>query len=61
MTDEELKLREETLGILFKKYGDGQPIRFIYECADEWCKKFKTTSGLIKYYETYYNDSKKIN
>ncbi len=51
MSDEELKLRRETLSILLKNFDDN---RAIYECADEWTSKFKTTSGLVKYYKTYF-------
>ncbi len=51
MTEEELKLRKETLSILLKNFDDNCAI---YECADEWVSKFKTTSGLIKYYKTYF-------
>ena len=51
MNDEELKLRRETLNILLKNFDDN---RAIYECADEWTSKFKNTSGLIKYYKTYF-------
>ena len=51
MNDEELKLRRETLNILLKNFDDN---RAIYECADEWTSKFKTTSGLVKYYKTYF-------
>ena len=51
MNDEELKLRRETLNILLKNFDDN---RSIYECADEWVSKFKTTSGLVKYYKTYF-------
>ena len=51
MNDKELKFRKETLSILLKNFDDN---RAIYECADEWTEKFKTTSGLIKYYETYF-------
>ena len=58
MTEDDLKLRKETLGILLKKFGETNRMRSIYECADDWCKKFKTTSGLVKYYETYYNTAK---
>ena len=52
------KMRQETLGILINKFGHLNNNKAIYECADEWCRKFKTTSGLVKYYETYYNTSK---
>ena len=60
MTESELNLRQETLAILLKKFGssNGDGIRSIYECADDWCCKFKTTAGLVKYYETYYNKTK---
>ena len=60
MTEEDLILRQQALSILINKFGDCNSNRnkSIYECADEWCKKFKTTSGLVKYYETYYNYSK---
>ena len=51
MNDEELKLRRETLNILLKNLDDN---RTIYECADEWVSKFKTTSGLVQYYKTYF-------
>ena len=51
LNDEQMKLRQQTLSILLKNFDDN---RAIYECADEWTEKFKTTSGLIKYYETYF-------
>ena len=49
--DDQMKLRQQTLSILLKNFDDNLAI---YECADEWVKKFKTTSGLVKYYETYF-------
>ena len=60
MTEEDLILRQQALSILINKFGDCNTNRnkSIYECADDWCKKFKTTSGLVKYYETYYNKPK---
>ncbi len=57
MNDDDMKLRQETLGILLKKFPNTN-MKSIYECADDWCKKFKTTSGLVKYYKTYYNTAK---
>ena len=51
MTEEQLKLRQEVLTILLKNYDDN---RAIYECADDWCSKQVTTSGLIKYFQAYY-------
>ena len=60
MTEDDLKLREQALRILMKNFGDCNRNRnkSIYECADDWCKKFKTTSGRVNYYKTYYNNSK---
>ena len=49
--DEQMKLRQQTLSILLENFDDNLAI---YECADEWVKKFKTTSGLVKYYKTYF-------
>tara|TARA_R100000657_G_C4575873_1_gene39837 strand:+ start:99 stop:263 length:165 start_codon:yes stop_codon:yes gene_type:complete len=49
--DDQMKLRQQTLSILLKNFDNNLAI---YECADEWVKKFKTTSGLVKYYETYF-------
>ena len=58
-TEAELGLRQQTLVILFKNFGSGNySNQSIYECADDWCSKFSTTSGLVKYYETYYTSSK---
>ena len=45
-------LRRRALSILLKNFDDN---RAIYECADEWTSKFKTTSGLVKYYKTYFD------
>ena len=50
-TDEQMKLRQQTLSILLNNFDDN---RAIYECAEEWTSKFETTSGLIKYYKTYF-------
>ena len=44
-------LRRRALSILLKNFDDN---RAIYECADEWVSKFKTTSGVVKYYKTYF-------
>ena len=44
LNDEQMKLRQQTLSILLKNFDDN---RAIYECADEWTSKFKTTSGLV--------------
>ena len=56
-TEEQMKLRQEVLKILFKKFGDGSySNRSIYECADEWIEKgHKISSGVVKYYDAYYN------
>ena len=60
-SDDRMKLREQCLLVLLKKYG-GELIphntnESIYECAHDWISQgHKTTSGIVKYYEAYYND-----
>ena len=51
-------LRQETLKILLKNFGNTHTNRSIYECADDWCSKQVTTSGLVNYYKAYYNNTK---
>ena len=51
LNDEQMKLRQQTLSILLNNFDDN---RAIYECVEDWTSKFKTTSGLIKYYKTYF-------
>jgi len=58
MTERQLKLREETLSILLKNFGNNNTNRSIYECADDWCSKQVTTSGLVSYYKAYYTTAK---
>jgi len=54
-TDEELKLRQQALLILFREFGEGKySNQSIYECADEWCSKQVTTNGLAGYFKAYY-------
>ena len=59
-TEEQLNLRQEVLQILFKKFGIGSySHKKIYECADEWVAKVhKNSSGIVKYYDAYYNKDK---
>ena len=56
-TEEQLNLRQQVLQILFKKFGKGDySNKSIYECADEWVAKgHKISSGVVKYYDAYYN------
>ncbi len=49
------KLRQEVLSILLKNFSHTNDNRSIYECADDWCSKQVSTSGLVKYYKAYYN------
>ncbi len=58
LTERELDLRHEALGILLHNFGGTGPTASIYECANEWCQKQATTSGLASYYKAYYNNSK---
>ena len=53
MTEEKLKLREETLKILLKNFGDKYSNKSIYECADEWCEKYVISAGVVDYYNAY--------
>ena len=57
LTEEQLKLRQQVLMILFKEFGKGKySNQSIYECADEWIAKgHKIASGIVKYYDAYYN------
>ena len=56
---ERMKLREECLSILLKKYGresiPENENQSIYECAHDWISQgHKISSGIVKYYEAYY-------
>ena len=55
--EEQMSLRQEVLRILFKKFGNGDySNKSIYERADEWVSKgHKISSGVVKYYDAYYN------
>ena len=59
-SEDKLKLRAECLKILLKTYGNiniheaTYSTQDIYECADEWCRKQYTTSGLVAYFKAYY-------
>ncbi len=59
-SEKKLQLRAECLGILLKNYGNinieeaTYSTQDIYECADEWCSKQSTTSGLVAYFKAYY-------
>ena len=39
-SDAKMKLRQEVLAILLKKYGHEGNNKAIYECADEWVEKY---------------------
>ena len=55
ITEEQLKLRQQVLMILFRQFGEGKySNQSIYECADEWCSKQSTTSGIVLYFKAYY-------
>ena len=57
LTEEQLKLRQQVLLILFKEFGNGKySNQSIYECADEWIEKgHKIPSGVVAYYRAYYS------
>ena len=68
-SEKQLQLRAECLGILLKNYGNinieeaTYSTQDIYECAEEWCSKQSTTSGLVAYFKAYYvqNEGQKGN
>ena len=56
VTEDQLVLRQRVLMILLKEFGNGKySNQTIYECADDWCSKQVTTSGLVGYFKAYYN------
>ena len=69
-SDHKLKLRQQCLAILLKKYEvtteSKYSLRDIYECAEEWTHKYKTSNGVIDYFKAYFSNgnqkiSKEIN
>jgi len=68
-SEERLKLRAECLKILMKKFGhqmDGvvprYPTQSIYECAHDWVSQgHNITSGIVAYYQAYYDPTKRPN
>ena len=55
ITEEQFKLRQDSLRLLMANFGQSNPAQSIYECAHEWSGKQSTTSGLVSYYKAYYN------
>ena len=53
MDEAKLKLRQEVLRILMRKYGHENNNRAIYECADEWVDKYVISAGVVDYYNAY--------
>ena len=65
-SENKLKLRQQSLSILLKKYGSElNPTKeskyksqSIYECAHDWVSQGNVNcNGIIKYYEAYYAKS----
>ena len=54
ITEEQFKLREDSLRLLMVNFGQSNPAQSIYECAHDWSGKQSTTSGLVSYYKAYY-------
>ena len=63
--EDRMKLRQEVLSILLKKYGgelDNTRVskytnQSIYQCAHDWVSQgHKISSGVVKYYEAYYGN-----
>ncbi len=55
ISEEQFKLRQDSLRLLMANFGSTNPAQSIYECAHEWSSKQVTTSGLVNYYKAYYN------
>ena len=62
-SEEKMKLRQECLAILLKKYGrdtipnNGQAI---YECCHDWVSQgHKISSGIVAYYKAYYDQTQR--
>ena len=55
ISEEQFKLRQDSLRLLMANFGSTNPDQSIYECAHEWSSKQVTTSGLVNYYKAYYN------
>ena len=64
-SDHKLKLRQQCLSILLKKYEvtteSKYSLRDIYECAEEWTLKFNVSNGVIDYFKTYFSNGKQKN
>ena len=65
-SEDKLKLRQQSLSILLKKYGSELNLKkeskyrtqSIYECAHDWVSQGNVNcKGIIKYYEAYYAKS----
>ena len=52
-SESQLKLRQEVLKILMKKFGHENNNKAIYECADEWVEKYVISAGVVDYYNAY--------
>ena len=52
-SDAKMKLRQEVLAILLKKYGHEGNNKAIYECADEWVEKYVISACVVDYYNAY--------
>ena len=55
ISEEQFKVRQNSLRILMAQFSQSNPAQAIYECAHEWSGKQVTTNGLVNYYKTYYN------
>ena len=56
ITEEQFKLRQDSLRLLMANFGQSNPAQSIYECAHDLSGKQSTTSGLVSYYKAYYTN-----
>ena len=57
-TTMDTQIREQTLSLLLKTFGNTHTNKAIYECAEEWCNKQVTTAGLVSYFKAYYGNER---
>ena len=64
-SEEQLKLRQQCLSILLKRYEitteSKYSLRDIYECTEEWTLKYKTSNGIVDYFKAYFLHGKQEN
>ena len=59
ITEEQFKLRQDSLRLLMANFGQSNPAQSIYECAHEWVSRGNVNSnGVIAYFKAYYGNER---